>query len=68
MVIAGELDAARTYGAATGANSIIPAEIINFDPTLYRFGGDDRNTNEESEENASLYLEVTYKKELSPRY
>ena len=68
MVIAGELDAARTYGAATGANSIIPAEIINFDPTLYRFGGDDGSTDEGGGGDASIDLDVTYQAELAPRY
>ena len=63
-VVANKLTPSRTYGAATGANSMIPAEIINFDPTLYLWGGDDtddsggRNTN----------VDITYSKELAPRY
>ena len=61
-IIAKTLIANRTYGAATGANSIIPAEIINFDPSLYMWGGlgnDDDNDNGD--------LEVTLTKELAPR-
>ena len=61
-IIARTLIANRTYGAATGANSIIPAEIINFDPSLYMWGNlgsDDVNDNGE--------LEVTLTKELAPR-
>ena len=61
-IIAKTLVANRTYGAATGANSIVPAEIINFDPSLYmwgNFGDDDSDNNGE--------LEVTLTKELAPR-
>ena len=61
-IIAKTLIANRTYGAATGANSIIPAEIINFDPSLYMWGnlGDD-------DDNDNGDLEVTLTKELAPR-
>ena len=61
-VIANKLHANRTYGAATGANSIIPAEIINFDPTLYEFGN-----SSESDDNVTGRLDVTYIHEVSPR-
>ena len=61
-IVAKTLISNRTYGAASGVNSIIPAEIINFDPTLYMWGNlgdDDGNDNGE--------LEVTLTKELAPR-
>ena len=52
----------RTYGAGPGANSMVPAEIINFDPTLYRFGG------QRIEGDAvDIDLDVTYSRELAPR-
>ena len=60
-VVAKTLIANRTYGAASGANSIIPAEIINFDPTLYMWGGLG------NEEGSDGDLEVTLMKELAPR-
>ena len=33
-IIAGKLEANRTYGAGPGIYSIVPAEIVRFDPTL----------------------------------
>ena len=63
-IIAKTLDANRTYGAATGNNSIIPAEIINFDPTLYLWGGNSKA--EESQ--GSGQLTTTFLTELAPRY
>ena len=65
-VISGRLIANRTYGAATGANSIVPAEIINFDPTLYLWNTN-KNEDEESKKIESG-LEATYTRELAPRY
>ena len=62
-IITEKLYANRTYGAATGANSIIPAELINFDPTLYDFGKDSNDNDDDSYGN----LEVNYIRELSPR-
>lgn len=61
-VIAGKLIANRTYGAATGNYSMVPAEIINFDPTLYLWG------KSVSENEANMSLLTTYLHELSPRY
>ena len=61
-VIAGKLIANRTYGAATGDYSMVPAEIINFDPTLYLWG------KSVSENEANMSLLTTYLHELSPRY
>ena len=62
-IIAKKLEAKRTYGAATGANSMIPAEIIDFDPTLYLWGGEQSQVNSETSTN----MDITYNKELAPR-
>lgn len=61
-IIAKKLVANRTYGAAAGANSIIPAEIVNFDPTLYQFGGSDKSNGD-----ATGRLDITNIYEVSPR-
>lgn len=61
-VIANTLDANRTYGSATGANSVIPAEIINFDPTLYLWAGESDNGEADNKG-----LNTTYITELAPR-
>lgn len=61
-VITNTLTANRTYGAATGANSVVPAEIIDYDSTLYLWG------NSQSDKNPSGKLNVSYQHELSPRY
>ena len=61
-IIANKLIANRTYGAATGANSIISAEIINFDPTLYKFG-----VNAEDDEDVARRLDISSMREFAPR-
>lgn len=61
-VIADRLIPNRTYGAATGANSMIPAEIINYDPTLYLWGNSKTETGDNNKN-----LDVSYQKELPPR-
>ena len=61
-IIAKRLIANRTYGAATGANSIVPAEIVNFDPTLYQFGG-----SAEANDDTTGRLDVTTMHEVAPR-
>ena len=65
-VITNNLVANRTYGAATGANSIVPAEIINFDPTLYLWSGN-IGSNSNNDNNINSELNVTYIHELAPR-
>ena len=65
-VVAGWLTPNRTYGAATGANSIVPAEIIRFDPTLYLWGGGDDDEDEEDSVDIGNF-EVTYLQEISSR-
>ena len=61
-IVAKKLVANRTYGAAAGANSIVPAEIINFDPTLYQF-----SSSAEMNDNAGGKLDTTYIHEVAPR-
>ena len=61
-IIAKKLEADRTYGAGAGNYSIIPAEIINFDPSLYLWGGKEVNVD------ANTSLKNSYVRELSPRY
>ncbi|MBR2726147.1 hypothetical protein IKE87_02675 [Candidatus Saccharibacteria bacterium] len=65
----------RTYGAGRGANntyndgtinSITPAEIINYDSSLYRWEQYSRQSNEGISPDASLI--TTYIKEVAPRY
>lgn len=61
-IIAKRLYADRTYGAGPGSTSIVSAEIINFDPTLYLFGG-----SATSNDNTTGRLETSYIHELAPR-
>lgn len=61
-IIANRLIANRTYGAAKGANSVVPAEVINFDTTLYGWGMN------KSEATASGKMRTVYQHELAPRY
>ena len=52
----------RTYGAAAGVNSIIPAEIINYDSSLYLWA------NGQSKITKTGKMRTALQKELSPRY
>ena len=61
-IIANSIDANRTYGAATGANSIIPAEIVNYDATLYLWGANRASVAE------SGSLSTVYIHEIAPRF
>ena len=69
-IIAKKLDASRTYGASTGSNSMIPAELINFDPTLYLWNTAAADASGYNEEQSGLKgdLTVTFISELAPRY
>jgi hypothetical protein len=73
-VIANKLIANRTYGAATGNNSIVPAEIIDFDPTLYLWSGAHNGTDapegqeDNNDKDKSLDVDIVYTRELVPRY
>ena len=71
-IIANQLEANRTYGAATGVNSMVPAEIIDFDPTLYLWSGfdneeDDFGEPEDGSKDESTFDSV-YLRELAPRF
>lgn len=61
-VITNKLFAKRTYGAATGVNSGEPAEIIDYDTSLYLWGSPMADTS------SSGKLEEVYRSELAPRY
>ncbi|MBQ2643780.1 hypothetical protein IJG11_02570 [Candidatus Saccharibacteria bacterium] len=52
----------RTYGTATGVNTVVPAEVINYDTTLYLWA------NGKSDVTRTGKIVTTYQKELSPRY
>ena len=61
-VVSDTIDLNRTYGAATGANSIIPAEIVNYDTSLYLWA------NQRSDITRTGKIMTAYQHELSPRY
>lgn len=61
-IIANTLDLNRTYGAATGANSMVPAEIVNYDASLYLWASG------KSDVIRTGKMVNTYQRELSPRY
>lgn len=61
-IITDTLTLNRTYGAAKGANSIIPAEIVNYDATLYLWGANQASVSE------SAKLNAVYAREIAPRY
>ena len=72
-VIANNLKANRTYGAAPGNNSVVPAEIIDFDPTLYLWQGandkeDSQGNPEDEKDNRGLKTDIVYIQEIVPRY
>ncbi|MBR5027048.1 hypothetical protein IKX64_00405 [Candidatus Saccharibacteria bacterium] len=60
VVIADTMKLYRIYGASTGLNSITPAEIINYSPSIYLWGDDNGST-------GSPEMHTTYLKELAPR-
>lgn len=61
-VIADYLKLGRTYGAGTGTNSGVPAEIINASTGIYLWGIADENIDNSNKAFTS------YMRELSPRY
>ena len=72
-ILTEKLIANRTYGAAAGVNSMVPAEIIDFDPTLYLWSGVNRAVDgseggEETEKNNGLNVDTVYVRELAPRF
>ncbi len=61
-VIASGIDLGRTYGAATGRNSGMSAEIIDYDTSILLWGKFMAGAAE------SNTLTITYQNELAPRY
>lgn len=61
-VITNTLTASRTYGASTGTDSIIPAEVVDYDSTLYLWGASNASVSNSGK------LTTVYLKELPPRY
>ena len=62
VVVADKMAANRTYGASTGLNSTVPAEVINYDTSLYLWGAGLSHSLDSGK------LEATYQVELAPRY
>lgn len=60
--ISNTLNLKRTYGAATGVNSIVPAEIVNYDTSLYLWA------NKQADVTSSGKLTEASVRELAPRY
>ena len=69
VIAGGTLILNRTYGAATGDKSIVPAETINMDPSWYLWAADiiPEITSETNEPTDDI-LVPTYMRELPPRY
>lgn len=61
-VIADELVAGRTYGAATGAASEVPAEVVDYDTSFYLWGVP------RSDIASSGKILTVYQRDLAPRY
>ena len=75
-VIAGRIIPNRTYGAGPGNNSMVSAETINFDPSLYLWGqlgdkeddaGDEPEGGSEGENGEKSNLTITSSREIAPR-
>ena len=70
VIAGGTVSFDRSYGAGTGANSMIPAEIINMDPSWYLWAADSigiSGTSMEHDDTEGLMI-PTYTCELPPRY
>lgn len=61
-VIANKMEVPRTYGTATGYDTVRPAEVINYDTSALIWGQSMADAGE------SDTLTVTYQHELAPRY
>ncbi len=60
VVIADAMKLYRIYGASSGLDSITPAEVINYSPSVYMWGDDSAST-------GSPQVYTTYLRELAPR-
>ena len=61
VVISNKMNAGRTYGGATGKNSTVPAEVVNYDSSLYFWGASKADVTKTGK------LETVYQTELAPR-
>ncbi len=61
VIIADVIKFYRIYGASNGLNSIVPAEIVDFSPSLYMWGSSETD----STFHKGIY--TTYQRELAPR-
>jgi hypothetical protein len=62
-IITNKLFFNRTYGAATGVNSKVPAEIVNYDTSTILWGRAKSDPNNEHKN-----LTAVYTHEIAPRY
>lgn len=70
IIAGGTISFNRTFGAGPGANSIIPGEIINYDPTWYVWNNGTTTSSSSSSENTitSNLMVPVYTRELAPRF
>lgn len=61
-IVTGDLTLARSFGNSAGANSMAPAELINYDSSLYLWA------NRQAEGATSGVFSETAIRELAPRY
>lgn len=66
-IIANTAHLNRTYGAGVGNQSMVPAEIINYDTTLYMWLFGDTSMTGDGSNDAATFTEVR-REELAPRY
>ena len=62
MIITNKLDLNRTYGAATGVNSGVPAEIVNYDTSTILWSMNQIDTDNYAG------MSTVYQHEVAPRY
>ena len=63
MILAKMLSLNRTYGAGRGVRSIVPAEVVNYDTSLYLWSFSGKANPEDTGKFTQTYL-----RELPPRY
>ncbi|MBR3254177.1 hypothetical protein IKF88_00380, partial [Candidatus Saccharibacteria bacterium] len=61
IIVTNTLDLNRTYGAATGTNSGIPAEIVNYDASTILWSTSQTTTDDYSN------MTIVYQHEMAPR-
>ena len=70
VIAGGTLRLNRTYGAATGYDSIVPAEVINMDPSWFLWAADiiPETVTTGNANPTNTVMVPTYMNELPPRY